>query len=150
LRGNKFSNNALAALRIPRAGDARWRSPASLAVRLQPATEADMTRQAIVFGILTLMAVTGVSDAQPRRADGGACGSTGTARKTGTDQQGNKLDCLWDTCTFTECGSSGGQISNCVQKTEYSNARDCKAAARQGTKGTRFPGVKNGTNLLKQ
>jgi hypothetical protein len=77
-----------------------------------------MTRQAIVFGILTLMAVTGVSDAQPRRADGGACGSTGTARKTGTDQQGNKLDCLWDTCTFTECSSSGGQISNCVQKTE--------------------------------
>lgn len=74
------------------------------------------------------------ASAKPVRSNGQACDSTGTGRKTGTDEQGNKLDCLWDTCTFSEC-STNGTISNCVQKTEYSNARDCKAAAK-GVKGT--------------
>jgi hypothetical protein len=103
-----------------------------------------------VFSTLIVLAFASLADAQPRRADGGACGSTGTARKTGTDQQGNKLDCLWDTCTYSECGTGGGQISNCVTKTEYSNARDCKAAARNGINGMRIPGLKNGAKLLKQ
>jgi hypothetical protein len=97
-----------------------------------------------------VLALTSLADAKPRRSDGGACDSTGTARKEGKDDQGNKLDYLWDTCTFTECNTSGGQISGCVQKTEYSNARDCKAAARPGIKGTRIPGLKNGAKLLKQ
>ena len=84
------------------------------------------------------------SDAAPKRADGGKCGSTGTGRKTGTDDQGNKMDCLWDTCTFTTCDTSGAAVSNCVKKTEYSNARDCKAAAQSGIKGTRSPGKVKG------
>jgi hypothetical protein len=109
-----------------------------------------MKHRTFIFGTLIVLAFTTLSDAQPRRADGGACGSTGTARKTGTDDQGNKLDCLWDTCTYSECGTGGGQISNCVTKTEYSNARDCKAAARTGPKGTRIPGLKNGAKLLRQ
>jgi hypothetical protein len=114
------------------------------------ATEAFMKHRAFILGTIIILALAGLSEAKPRRSDGGACDSTGTARKTGKDDQGNKLDCLWDTCTFTECGTSGGQISNCVQKTEYSNARDCKAATRTGTKGTRFPGLKDQRNLLKQ
>ncbi len=135
--------------RIPRAGDALARNPATLAAQLQSAKETRMERRTIVFGMITILALTGLSDAKPRRSDGGACDTTGTARKTGADQQGNKLDCLWDTCTFTECSTSGGQISNCVQKTEYSNARDCKAA-RPAIKGTRLPGLNNGADLLKQ
>ena len=100
-----------------------------------------MNRTRLFLCILFCLAPLADSSAQPRRSNGGACDSTSTARKTGTDDQGNKLDCLWDTCTFTECSTSGGQISNCVQKTEYSNARDCKAAARTGPKGTKLNGM---------
>jgi hypothetical protein len=94
-----------------------------------------------LLGALMLLGSAAASDAAPKRPDGGACDSTGTARKTGKDQQGNKLDCLWDTCTYTQCDTSGGTISGCVQKTDYSNARDCKAAAvRPGIRGTKAPG----------
>ena len=109
-----------------------------------------MKKQAVIFCILAMATTASVSEARPKRSDGGSCDSVGTARKTGTDEQGNKLDCLWDTCTFTQCNTSGGQISGCVQKTEYSNARDCKAAAKPGIKGTKVPGLSNGTRLLKQ
>ena len=110
-----------------------------------------MKRLAFVLSSVMVLAMTSLADAKPKRADGGACDTTGTERREGKDQQGNKLDCLWDTCTFTECNTSGGQISGCVQKTEFSNARDCKAAAaRPGIKGTKIPGLKNGAKLLKQ
>jgi hypothetical protein len=109
-----------------------------------------MKHRAFIFGSLLVLACASLADAQPRRSNGGACDTTGTARRVGKDDQGNKLDCLWDTCTYSECGTSGGQIGNCVQKTEYSNARDCKAAARTGGKGAKLPGLKNGANLLKQ
>ncbi|MGD9915655.1 MAG: hypothetical protein AB7S80_16375 [Rhizobiaceae bacterium] len=92
------------------------------------------TLAAVLAGTFALSLSMDAS-AKPVRSNGQACDSTGTARKTGTDEAGNKLDCLWDTCTFSECSTSGGTISGCVQKTEYSNARDCKAAAR-GVKGT--------------
>jgi hypothetical protein len=109
-----------------------------------------MLRRTFTIGTLMVLALAGFADAKPKRADGGACDSTGSARKTGTDDQGNKVDCLWDTCTFTECGTSGGEISGCVKKTEYSNARDCKAAARTGPKGTRNPGLKERGILQRQ
>lgn len=110
-----------------------------------------MKRLAFVFGAIAVLAMTSLSDAAPKRCNGGTCDSTGTSPRTGTDDQGNKLDCLWDNCTFTECNTSGGQISGCVQKTEYSNARSGKAAAvRPGVKGTKIPGLKNGAKLLKQ
>ena len=108
-----------------------------------------MKRRTILIGAILAMALAGPADAL-KRANGGSCDSVGTGRKTGTDDQGNKLDCLWDTCTYTQCNTSGGQISGCVQKTEYSNARDCKAAARGGIKGTKIPGLLNGSKLLKQ
>lgn len=109
-----------------------------------------MKNRTYIVGTILVLALTTLADAQPRRADGGACGSTGTERKTGTDDQGNKLDCLWDTCKYNECNGSGTHIT-CVTKTEYSNARDCKAAAaRPGIKGTKNPGLKNGAKLLKQ
>lgn len=97
----------------------------------------------LLAAFLVLVPLT-ESHAKPKRSDGGACDTTGTARKTGKDDQGNSLDCLWDTCTFTQCDTNGGTISNCVQKTEYSNARDCKAAAKSGIKGTRTPGKVKG------
>jgi hypothetical protein len=85
---------------------------------------------AIALGALLAIGWTAEAQAKPVRSNGQPCDSTGTARRTGTDQAtGEKLDCLFDTCTFTECSTSGGQVSNCVKKTEYSNARDCKAAA---------------------
>jgi hypothetical protein len=118
---------------------------------LDAATEAQMKHRTYIFSAIMVLALTSLADAVPKRSNGGSCDTTGTARKTGADDQGNKLDCLWDTCTFTECNTSGGQISGCVQKTEYSNARDCKAAAvRPGIKGTKIPGLKNGGKLLKQ
>lgn len=89
------------------------------------------------------------ASAAPKRADGGQCDSVGTARKDGKDQSGNTVNCLWDTCTYTQCDTSGGTVSNCVKKTEYSNARDCKAAAARG--GTRAPLMQApATNRLKQ
>ena len=104
-----------------------------------------MKHRTFIFSTLIVLAFTILADAVPKRSNGGQCDTTGTQRKTGTDDQGNKLDCLWDTCTFTECGTSGGEISSCVKKTEFSNARDCKAAAaRPGIKGTKNPGLKNG------
>lgn len=88
------------------------------------------------------------ASAKPKRTNGLECDSTGTARKTGTDEAGNKLDCLWDTCTFSECSTSG-TISNCVKKTEYSNARDCKAAAKGGVKGTGVMSVPDTVRKMK-
>lgn len=79
--------------------------------------------------------------AVPKGSGGQTCESVSTARKDGKDDQGSKVNCLWDTCTFTECSTTGGQIGNCVRKTEYSNPRDCKAAARTGVLG--------GTSVLK-
>jgi hypothetical protein len=110
-----------------------------------------MKHRTLIFSAIMVLALTSLADAVPKRSNGGSCDTTGTARKSGTDDQGNKLDCLWDTCTFTECGTSGGEISGCVKKTEYSNARDCKAAAaRPGIKGTKNLNLKNGGKLLKQ
>jgi hypothetical protein len=98
-----------------------------------------------LLGAFLILIPASQSDAKPRRSDGGACDSTGTGRKNGKDDQGNSVDCLWDTCTFTQCDTSGGTVSNCVKKTEYSNARDCKpAAAKGGAKGTRAPGTVKG------
>jgi hypothetical protein len=84
--------------------------------------------------------------AAPKSSTGKTCESTGTERRDGKDDQGNKVNCLFDTCTYSECSTSGGQISNCVRKTEYSNARDCKAAARTGM-GAKLPTLRNGTML---
>jgi hypothetical protein len=74
--------------------------------------------------------------AAPKKASNGeTCISTGEKRRVGTDAAtGEKLDCLWDYCTY--CGTSGGQIDCNILKTEYSNARDCKPAAARGA-GTR-------------
>jgi len=83
-----------------------------------------------------------------KSATGKTCESSGTERRDGKDDQGNKVNCLFDTCTYSECSTSGGQISNCVRKTEYSNARDCKAAARTGM-GAKLPTLRNGTMLRK-
>lgn len=107
--------------------------------------------RSVLFALAGVFAVTAlpVAEAKPVRSNGAACDSIGTARKTGTDQNGNKLDCLWDTCTFSECSTSGGTVSNCVQKTEYSNARDCKAAAKSGASGAMSPAIKGGNKLQK-
>lgn len=95
---------------------------------------------------LLLVAVFAVdAGAAPKKSStGAACTSTGTARKDGKDDQGNTLNCLWDTCTY--CAGPNGELDCSVMKTEYSNARDCRAASvrpgfnrdllNRGTSGT--------------
>jgi hypothetical protein len=103
-----------------------------------------MRNSLAMLGAFLVLIPLSDGNAKPKRPDGGACDTTGTERKTGTDDQGNKLDCLWDTCTYTKCNTSGGQISGCEKRTDYSNARDCKAVAKSGIKGTRTPGKVKG------
>lgn len=69
-----------------------------------------------------------VVEAAPKKGPGGeTCTRTGTERKDGKDQDGNTVNCLWDTCTY--CSTSGGKIDCSVLKTSYSNPRDCKAVS---------------------
>jgi hypothetical protein len=79
---------------------------------------------------LAMLSFTIISDvyAAPKTSSTGvACNSTGTARKDGKDQDGNKVNCQWDTCTY--CGTTSGVIDCSKQLTEYSNPTDCHAAA---------------------
>lgn len=78
---------------------------------------------------LVVLSLSTISDASAAaKSSGGiACNSTGTARKDGKDQDGNKVNCQWDTCTF--CGTVNGVIDCSHQVTEYSNPSDCHAAA---------------------
>lgn len=59
--------------------------------------------------------------------NGESCIKTGTERRDGEDQDGNKLNCLWDYCKY--CDESGGRINCSIQKTSYSNPRDCHPVA---------------------
>lgn len=88
-----------------------------------------MTGARILVCAVMILAISPPAYAAPRQSSTGeACNSTGTARKDGKDAAtGEKLNCLWDTCTY--CGTTGGQIDCSILKTEYSNGRDCKAAA---------------------
>lgn len=54
-----------------------------------------------------------------------------TERRDGKDQDGNKVNCLFDACVQLKCDVSGSQITNCIKETTYSNPRDCKAASRR-------------------
>ena len=87
-----------------------------------------MTLRLVVLSIALLaMSAPDVLAAPRQSSTGVACNSTGTARKDGKDEAGNKLNCLWDTCTY--CGTTSGVIDCRIQLTEYSNPRDCKPAA---------------------
>ena len=95
--------------------------------------------------LATILVAAGANDtlAKPKTSAGGqACISSGTARKVGTDQDGNKLDCLWDTCTYCSVGSS----INCSKlTTEYSNARDCHSVrASSAAAGAGISAIPNG------
>jgi hypothetical protein len=90
--------------------------------------EATMTLKLVVLSIALLaMTAPDVLAAPKQSSTGVACNSTGTARKDGKDQNGNKVNCEWDTCTY--CGTTSGVIDCRIQLTEYSNPRDCKPAA---------------------
>lgn len=80
-----------------------------------------------ILAAAALVLFAGDAPAAPKTSAGGVpCITSGTARKVGQDQDGNKLDCLWDTCTYCAVGNS----INCSKlTTEYSNARDCHAVA---------------------
>ncbi|WP_133122852.1 hypothetical protein [Zhengella mangrovi] len=104
-------------------------------------TRSDFLRASAGFALAGLFSVLLVSaaGAVPVRSDGGGkCDSTGTERRTGKDQDGNKLDCKWDTCTYTKCSTDQNQISQCVKKTEYSNPRDCKSVSGKVLNKDRF------------
>lgn len=71
---------------------------------------------------------------------GETCTSSGSTRRDGTDKDtGEKFNCLFDYCTY--CSTSGGKIDCSRMVTEYSNARECRPAARAGVQpGTVAPG----------
>lgn len=94
-----------------------------------------MFRSRLLFCAIFVALPLSEAFAVAKSSGGVTCESTGTERRDGKDQDGNKVNCLFDSCTFTECSTSGGTISNCVRKTEYSNARDCKAAAKTNLGG---------------
>ena len=80
----------------------------------------------VACGLLLVVAAP-VALAAPKKSNNGLhnCESTGTARKNGKDDQGNTVNCLWDTCTYTVIDDASGVIR---KQTDYSNARDCTAA----------------------
>jgi len=85
---------------------------------------------------LLFVAPMSIAMAAPNtNSKGQKCIKTGTERRVGTDQDGNKLDCLFDSCTT--CKSVEGKIDCNSLSTEYTNARDCKPVADAGPK-TRF------------
>lgn len=83
----------------------------------------------LIFSVV-LLDMHSIAMAAPNQsASGEACTKSGTVRRDGKDAAtGEKLNCQWDFCTF--CGTTGGKIDCSILKTEYSNATDCKAAAR--------------------
>jgi hypothetical protein len=77
---------------------------------------------------LLLFGTTLLAAADSKQSSTGvSCNSTGTARKDGKDQDGNKMNCSWDTCTY--CGTTSGTIDCSKQITEYSNPTDCHSVA---------------------
>jgi hypothetical protein len=101
-----------------------------------------MKLTALLLAALLIPAVSSDAFAKPKTSAGGyTCISTGTARKVGTDQDGHKLDCLWDTCTYCAVGST----INCSKlTTEYSNARDCHPARMGAAGGAGITAIPNG------
>jgi hypothetical protein len=81
--------------------------------------------------------------AAPKTASNGeTCIISGEKRRSGEDSvTKEKLDCLWDYCTY--CGTSGGKIDCSILKTEYSNARDCKPAASRAPRTNVIPEAVN-------
>jgi hypothetical protein len=91
----------------------------------------------LTFALLLLMSIS-LAWAAPKKSTDGLynCDSTGTARRDGKDDQGNKLNCLWDTCTYKVIDDKTGVIK---QATDYSNPRDCHAASVRGGGGMQVP-----------
>jgi hypothetical protein len=98
-----------------------------------------MTTLRMAACALAILLPSVMAVAAPKKASNGeTCTSSGEKRRTGTDAAtGEKLDCLWDYCTY--CGTSGGQIDCSILKTEYSNARDCKPAASRAPGASVMP-----------
>ncbi|MHA1547029.1 MAG: hypothetical protein ACTSUY_11510 [Alphaproteobacteria bacterium] len=105
-----------------------------------------------ICGILVVAPFFDASAAPVKRRDGQACASTGTARKDAT-QDGKKINCLFDTCTYTKCKETDGKIdtTKCSTVTEHSNARDCKPVKStpiSGRPGSVFILTRPGGNQL--
>ncbi len=80
-------------------------------------------------GFLVVTPLFDASAKPVKRRDGGECDSVGTARKDAT-QDGKKVNCLFDTCTFEKCDTKGDKIGKCHTVIQHSNARDCKPVAK--------------------
>lgn len=93
---------------------------------------------------LVFLATTVTAIAAPKKSSTGeSCTSSGEKRSKGKDAAtGEVLDCLFDYCTY--CGTKNGTIDCSILKTELSNARDCKPAARTGAGGTVMPDIRPG------
>jgi hypothetical protein len=66
--------------------------------------------------------------AQPKSSTGANCTKSGSERHVGTGSDGKKYDCMMDFCTY--CGVTSGTIDCSHLITEWSNATDCKPAAK--------------------
>lgn len=88
-----------------------------------------MTKAQLILCALLIAVTTSPAGAEPKTNNKGttACNSTGTGRKDGKDQDGNVMNCLWETCTY--CGTVKGVIDCSVQATDYSNPTDCHPVA---------------------
>ena len=106
---------------------------------------------AAVLGIVLVALSTADAWAAAKVSSTGvACNTTGTARKDGKDQDGNKMNCQWDTCTY--CGTTTGKIDCSKQITEYSNPTDCHpvASISHGNGLSKFNGNLNLQQQFKQ
>lgn len=98
-----------------------------------------LLRAGLAAALLTLAMSLPAHAAPKSGPNGESCVSSGTVRRDGRDDQGNKVNCEWDFCTY--CDQGNGQINCSVQKTSYSNPRDCRAAASTRPGGSLRPPV---------
>jgi hypothetical protein len=68
---------------------------------------------------------------------GQSCKSSGITTVNGV-QDGKKVKCTADYCTYDECETSGPNIGKCSTKTHYVNVRDCHPARTSTTPPNRI------------
>jgi len=98
--------------------------------------------------IFSFLVVTPLLDASavPVSRDGTKCEKNSTARKDAT-QDGKKINCLFDTCSYPKCEEKDGKIdlTSCKTVTEHTNARDCKPAKGRVINKDKLQGNSSGT-----
>ena len=82
----------------------------------------------LLFGLL-VTAPLSVALAVPKGPKGESCKKSGTTTVTGKEEgTGNKMTCTADYCTYDSYEVVGDTIKH-IERTSYTNVRDCKPAA---------------------